>query len=192
MPVISHGMTAGITRALCQPPTEYMQFFHGRNKTDAQPGSPRYIAPARGWVTAMSLEAPSGAKWEVVGKTPAGVLDCEAARQGEGQQARVNAHAECAGTMEWTGGRVVGKTPAGVLDCEAARPREGQQTRVNAHAECAGTMEWTGGRVVEGARLESVYTGDRIAGSNPALSAILRRKGSGATAPPRNKNIMLG
>ena len=81
----------------------------------------------------MSLEAPSGAKWEVVGKTPAGVLDCEAARQGEGQQARVNAH-----------------------------------------AECAGTMEWTGGRVVEGARLESVYTGDRIAGSNPALSASLQ------------------
>ncbi len=31
---------------------------------------------------------------------------------------------------------------------------------------------WTGGRVVEGARLESVYTGNRIAGSNPALSAI--------------------
>jgi hypothetical protein len=27
------------------------------------------------------------------------------------------------------------------------------------------------GRVVEGARLESVYTGNRIAGSNPALSA---------------------
>src|SRR5690606_38635379 len=28
-----------------------------------------------------------------------------------------------------------------------------------------------GGRVVEGARLESVYTGNRIAGSNPAPSA---------------------
>ena len=31
-----------------------------------------------------------------------------------------------------------------------------------------------GGRVVEGARLESVYTGNRIAGSNPAPSATLR------------------
>jgi hypothetical protein len=31
---------------------------------------------------------------------------------------------------------------------------------------------WRGGRVVEGARLESVYTGNRIAGSNPAPSAI--------------------
>ena len=30
----------------------------------------------------------------------------------------------------------------------------------------------TGGRVVEGARLESVYRGNSIAGSNPALSAI--------------------
>ena len=30
-----------------------------------------------------------------------------------------------------------------------------------------------GGRVVEGARLESVFTGDRNAGSNPALSASL-------------------
>lgn len=31
-----------------------------------------------------------------------------------------------------------------------------------------------GGRVVEGARLESVFTGDRNAGSNPALSAIFQ------------------
>ena len=30
-----------------------------------------------------------------------------------------------------------------------------------------------GGRVVEGARLESVYTGNRIVGSNPTLSAII-------------------
>ena len=30
---------------------------------------------------------------------------------------------------------------------------------------------WRGGRVAEGARLESVYTGNRIAGSNPAPSA---------------------
>jgi hypothetical protein len=29
-----------------------------------------------------------------------------------------------------------------------------------------------GGRVVEGARLESVYAGNRIAGSNPAPSAM--------------------
>lgn len=32
--------------------------------------------------------------------------------------------------------------------------------------------QWRGGRVVEGARLESVYAGNRIAGSNPAPSAI--------------------
>jgi hypothetical protein len=31
---------------------------------------------------------------------------------------------------------------------------------------------WTGGRVVEGARLESVYAGNRIVGSNPTPSAI--------------------
>ena len=30
---------------------------------------------------------------------------------------------------------------------------------------------WRGGRVVEGARLESVYAGNRIEGSNPSLSA---------------------
>ena len=29
-----------------------------------------------------------------------------------------------------------------------------------------------GGRVAEGARLESVYAGNRIEGSNPSLSAI--------------------
>tara|TARA_B100000700_G_scaffold88721_1_gene100106 strand:- start:226 stop:330 length:105 start_codon:yes stop_codon:yes gene_type:complete len=31
-----------------------------------------------------------------------------------------------------------------------------------------------GGRVVEGARLESVYAGDRIVGSNPILSAKIK------------------
>ena len=40
---------------------------------------------------------------------------------------------------------------------------------------CAGPRAdgaaWRGGRAVEGARLESVYTGNRIAGSNPAPSA---------------------
>ena len=32
---------------------------------------------------------------------------------------------------------------------------------------------WRGGRVAEGARLESVYTGNRIVGSNPTPSATL-------------------
>jgi hypothetical protein len=32
---------------------------------------------------------------------------------------------------------------------------------------------WRDGRVVEGARLESVYASNRIAGSNPVLSATL-------------------
>ena len=31
---------------------------------------------------------------------------------------------------------------------------------------------WRDGRVAEGARLESVYTSNRIVGSNPTLSAI--------------------
>ena len=35
---------------------------------------------------------------------------------------------------------------------------------------------WRGGRVVEGARLERVYTGNRIKGSNPFLSAIIIKK----------------
>ena len=34
------------------------------------------------------------------------------------------------------------------------------------------TKAWRGGRVAEGARLESVYTGNRIEGSNPSLSAF--------------------
>tara|TARA_A100000164_G_scaffold320222_1_gene302274 strand:- start:65 stop:274 length:210 start_codon:yes stop_codon:yes gene_type:complete len=33
-------------------------------------------------------------------------------------------------------------------------------------------INWRGGRVVEGARLESVYIGNCIEGSNPSLSAI--------------------
>ena len=40
--------------------------------------------------------------------------------------------------------------------------------RKPAGARCQGRR---GGRVVEGARLESVFTGNRNAGSNPALSA---------------------
>lgn len=34
-------------------------------------------------------------------------------------------------------------------------------------------VEWTGGRVVEGARLERVYRGNSIEGSNPSLSATV-------------------
>jgi hypothetical protein len=37
----------------------------------------------------------------------------------------------------------------------------------------ARAAQWRGGRVVEGARLERVYTGNRIEGSNPSLSAIV-------------------
>ena len=37
-------------------------------------------------------------------------------------------------------------------------------------------LVWRGGRVVEGARLERVYTGNRIEGSNPSLSANLNRR----------------
>ena len=37
-------------------------------------------------------------------------------------------------------------------------------------------MIWRGGRVVEGARLESVYRGNSIMGSNPILSAIFLLK----------------
>ena len=33
---------------------------------------------------------------------------------------------------------------------------------------------WRGGRVAEGARLESVYTGNRIVGSNPTPSANIK------------------
>ena len=33
---------------------------------------------------------------------------------------------------------------------------------------------WRGGRAVEGARLESVYRGNSIMGSNPILSANLK------------------
>ena len=40
-----------------------------------------------------------------------------------------------------------------------------------AHPAATQAQRRRGGRVVEGARLESVYTGNRIAGSNPALSA---------------------
>jgi hypothetical protein len=35
-------------------------------------------------------------------------------------------------------------------------------------------LVWRDGRVAEGARLESVYTGNRIVGSNPTLSASNR------------------
>src|SRR6516225_8301456 len=47
-----------------------------------------------------------------------------------------------------------------VARCYAPRPRFSQGARAR-----------RGGRAVEGARLESVYTGNRIAGSNPAPSA---------------------
>ena len=47
-------------------------------------------------------------------------------------------------------------------------------------ARFAGTVRglWRDGRVAEGARLESVYTGNRIVGSNPTLSAIVQQNPS--------------
>ena len=39
-------------------------------------------------------------------------------------------------------------------------------------AQLKNAAPWRGGRVVEGARLERVYTGNRIEGSNPSLSAM--------------------
>src|SRR5580692_3271798 len=49
-----------------------------------------------------------------------------------------------------------------------------------------------GGRVAEGARLESVYTGNRIVGSNPTLSAsAIRNPFSGALQTLRNRTVWL-
>ena len=48
---------------------------------------------------------------------------------------------------------------------------EAQDEPNNSAVELAGKSMRRGVRVVEGARLESVYTVKRIAGSNPALSA---------------------
>ena len=47
------------------------------------------------------------------------------------------------------------------------------------------SFQWRGGRAVEGARLEIVYTGNRIEGSNPSLSASLRCFAAAAGRPIR-------
>ena len=47
---------------------------------------------------------------------------------------------------------------------------------------------WRGGRVVEGARLERVYTGNRIKGSNPFLSAIRASWSYGVSFYPTQYN----
>ena len=52
-------------------------------------------------------------------------------------------------------------------------PRGPGRTRRAACAPGCPVRGRRGGRVVEGARLESVYTGNGIAGSNPAPSAKL-------------------
>ena len=46
-----------------------------------------------------------------------------------------------------------------------------ERSSITARSRCKAETR-RGGRVAEGARLESVYTGNRIAGSNPASSAI--------------------
>jgi hypothetical protein len=60
-----------------------------------------------------------------------------------------------------------------------------ERSSITARSRCKAETR-RGGRVAEGARLESVYTGNRIAGSNPASSAMslillyilpIRRKG---------------
>ena len=57
-----------------------------------------------------------------------------------------------------------------------AGPRKAAMRGSLARFPAAAITPWRrrrGGRAVEGARLESVYTGNRIVGSNPTLSAIL-------------------
>ena len=50
--------------------------------------------------------------------------------------------------------------------------------------------KWRGGRVVEGARLESVYRGNSIMGSNPILSAInFKSKNGFYSEKSKNRNI---
>ena len=51
---------------------------------------------------------------------------------------------------------------------------------------------WRGGRVVEGARLESVYRGNSIMGSNPILSAIYILKQISPDQKPLAGLIFLG
>src|SRR5580704_8854927 len=49
-----------------------------------------------------------------------------------------------------------------------------------------------GGRVAEGARLESVYTGNRIVGSNPTLSASVLSKTFSSSLQPQANGIVGG
>ena len=51
-------------------------------------------------------------------------------------------------------------------------PRVFSSTPLQARATTGNPRNWRGGRVVEGAPLLREYTGDRIEGSNPFLSAI--------------------
>jgi hypothetical protein len=60
------------------------------------------------------------------------------------------------------------------LDNRRFENRDSTSERLGIVKRTSGTGECglrRGGRVVEGARLESVYAGNRIAGSNPAPSA---------------------
>ena len=55
--------------------------------------------------------------------------------------------------------------------------RRGYKGRLPRDGLCASLrFGWTGGRVVEGARLERVYRGNSIEGSNPSLSAIYEKR----------------
>ena len=82
----------------------------------------------------------------------------------------------------------------GVIERAAAcaRSRAGCHDKVRRYSAVARLRVRRGGRVAEGARLESVYTGNRIVGSNPTLSAsAIRNPFSGPWQTSLNRTVWL-
>ena len=83
----------------------------------------------------------------------------------------------CGGVAEWLKAHSapLARVPSGTKNCVRLRARALRR----------------GGRVVEGARLESVYTGNRIAGSNPAPSAIFNSKEIVGALRPMRRTVSM-
>ena len=78
------------------------------------------------------------------------------------------------GRNVWSGKRLFSCENCALVECGPGR-LESRSFRC-LRRNLAGSCRRTGGRAAEGARLESVYTGNGIEGSNPSLSAIFPMK----------------
>ena len=140
-----------------------------RGAPENEPQEPQFPQP-RHWMSFRSWRGPPDGLCEALPRARKGSTSATVSRRRPDGQGLRAPQARCGGVAEWLKAH---RSPSATVP-------DGKGFA------CASSTLRRGGRVVEGARLESVYTGNRIAGSNPAPSAssLTEAKPHGKYTPP--------